>query len=180
MFLRLPDGQYWFPDGKTPMTISRDPQPQPQQTNWLLWLVIAYLAYQVMSGGGVGGSSPTKIIPSEPMALTVYDNDPAAKETLLNDHPGVADVIDSTADGSIQMWFRKEKSGKWLKYGIAEPAPDPKIAGNDWAVEAYQVWVDAGKKVPYTVASGPTGRGYSGPTPDGQEAASKALKITSK
>lgn len=169
--------------GNTPMPDptpqpAPQPTPQPDYSGWLIILVVAYIL--LTRGGGGGSTSPTKIIPPAPAALTVFDDTPDALIALTKDHPGVVDVIDSTVDGSILKWYKKDKSGQWLKYGTQEPPPDPKLADNAWAVEAYQVWIDAGKKVPWTVASGPTGKGYSGPTPDGQEAAAKLLKVTGK
>jgi len=152
------------------------PAPQPASPDYSLLLMLL-IAYLLLSGGIGGGSSPTKIIPAKPAALTVFDDDPASVQAMP---PGLRDVIDSTADDAILTWFTKGQGGQWLKYGTKEPVPDPKLAGNDWAVEAYQVWVDAGKKVPWTVASGPTGRGYSGPTPADQVSAAKLLKVTGK
>lgn len=155
------------------------PTPQPQQDNsWLLWVLIAFLVYMQFSGGVGGGTSPTKNLPAVPSVLTLYDADPVKLLDLQKNHAGQYDVIWSTNDTSVQQWTLKTQGGEFLKYGVAEPKPDEKDVGA-WVVEAYDLAKKA-PSVPWTVASGPNGKGFSGPTPDGQDAAAKSLKVIGK
>lgn len=157
---------------------SPESQPKPPDYTWVLILVIGYF---LLSGGSIGGGAkaPTKNIPDVPSVFTLFDDDPKAVQELDKAHPGQADVMASIADDSIRLWTTKTQGGKWLLYGTKGPAPDPdpKFAG-PWAKEAYDLAKAAGK-LPWTIAAGPNGKGFSGPTPDGQKAAD-SLKVIGK
>lgn len=156
-----------------------DPTPQPEQDrSWLLVVLLVLLL--LANGGNVGGAkSPTKTLPTVPSVFTLYDDDPKAVIDLQSNHAGQYDVLFSNADGAIQTWVLKDQNGKFLKYGLKEPVPDPdpKFVG-PWVKEAYDIAKATGK-TPWTVASGPNGKGFSGLTPDGQQAAA-VLKVIGK
>lgn len=145
--------------------------------SWVLVLLIVGYVFLTNNNLVGGGSSPTKTLPSVPSVFTLFDDTPEAVLALETGHKGQYDVLQSNADDSIQKWVLVDQKGIYLKYGTKEPVPDEKNAGT-WAIEAYNVAKTAGK-VPWTVAAGPNGKGFSGPTPDGQEAA-KALKVIGK
>ncbi len=144
--------------------------PQPQQTDYSVMVLLIIIALVFFNGGigGGGEKSPTKTIPTVASVFVLYDSDPAATKDLDTSHKGQADVITSIADDSAKVAVTKGAKGVWLTYGTKEPAPVAEKAG-PWAAEAYTVAtaaVNAGGKLPWIVASTPAGKGYSGVVPD--------------
>lgn len=141
--------------------------------------ILALLAILAFDGiGGGGGAAP--FVTPVPAVLNVFNDSPDAVKALDEQHPGQAAVITQMFDGSVRDWVLKSQSGTWINYGTSQPEPVAKDVGQ-WVVDAYAYWKTKGGGVlPYTVAAGPRGRGFAGPTPDGQDAAKKALAPIAK
>jgi hypothetical protein len=149
------------------------------KSNDVATLSIVGLLLLLLFAGGTGGGVAAPFSTPVPAVLNIFDSSPAGTQDMDNNHPGQAEVISSSAEGSARQWV-EQQGGLWENYGSKEPEPDGKMAGT-WYYDAWKYWKDhADGKVPYTVASGPKGRGYAGPTPDGQAAAKKALAPIAK
>ena len=93
----------------------------------------------------------------------MYDATPSAVFELDKAHPGIADIITSTADGSVYDWVIKKQNGQFRKMGKADPAP---FADTGWQVDAHKAWQEKGGKTPWTVAASPNGRGLNQAPPE--------------
>ena len=143
------------------------------KNNSVLLLLLALL---VLNGIGGGGGSTADFKSPQPLVLCMFDDSPAAVQALDKEHPGQADVMSSIATGSVKDWVTKQQGGQWLSYGTGEPEPTVEMAGQP-AYDAYQAWkTKYNKQVPFILAAGPSGRGYSGPPKDTQDDMRKALE----